>query len=262
VVDDHRVAVGLAVAVVQPALRRGDDEREVLDRPRPQQRFPVRATGRARECRRHAQDLGSLRNEVAVELGEAQIVAHGESQPARRGVDDDGLRARLRVGRLAVALAPARQVDVEEMDLVVARGAPALGVVDDAGVRGTRVALDRDRLRARDDPEAEFAGEGRHCGLCGPVAVALDDGAPLRFVPAHEREVLRQYGEAGAALACEPEEAADGREVPADVRERRHLDGGDNGLRHGVPSAAWRSSFSSRASMRFTWGSSQLPVIR
>ena len=49
-----RVTVGVAPVLMMAALRRGDDERTRLDRPRPDQHVPVRLAGRLGERRRES----------------------------------------------------------------------------------------------------------------------------------------------------------------------------------------------------------------
>ena len=209
----------------------------------------------------------------AEQLGEAQIVAHGQSEPARGRVDRDGLRAGHRVRRFAVALAPARQVDVEQVDLVVARRALAGGVVDDAGIRRTRLARDRDRLRAGDDPERRARAPSRRSPSARarrrPRSTTARRSASLR--PMKEKFSGSTARQAPPSRACCSSRRAVARFF-ATSASRGHLDGGDDRLAHArrVPDrrralarvAFAAASFISWASMRFTCGSSQLPVMR
>src|SRR5205807_8786483 len=114
-------------------LRGRDDERQVLDGARLQERMPVVAAGVQRERRRHREDARALAGERAVELGEAQVVADGEADLGRAGVDDDRLFAGLDRGRLAVGGAVG-DGDVEEVDLAVDAANFAAGIDVDRGV--------------------------------------------------------------------------------------------------------------------------------
>ena len=132
----------------------------------------MNAAGMLRSRRRPA--------EFAVELGEAHIIAHGEPETACGRVDHTA-PCPARVARLAIALARAREVDVEQMDLVVARRALSLRVEHERR-RPAATPASAYRLRAGDDPEPELARDFREVFLdrAGPVAIATLV-APPRF---------------------------------------------------------------------------------
>ena len=166
----------------------------------------MRAAGRHGEGGGHGQHLGAGLGEVAVEAGEAQVVADGEAEAEAGGLGDDGAVARAVGGGFAVALAAVER-DVEHVDLVVAGADAALRAdeeraVDEAAVRVAALQAER----ADDEPEAELGrdgaepGEGRVLGLRHQDrvlagAVGGDD------VRAFGRQ--RQRGAAGGRLADE-----------------------------------------------------------
>ena len=79
-VDDHRAAAGLQARRVAPDLVGGDDEGLVLDRAGAQQDLPVvtgRGLGERRGDGEHARPVD---REAAVQLGEAQVVADGQTE--------------------------------------------------------------------------------------------------------------------------------------------------------------------------------------
>jgi hypothetical protein len=91
----------------------------------------VRLEGGAGEGRGHQQDRSARLGERPVELREAQVVADAEADPPERRLGDHRRVAGRYHRALAVALA-AGQVDVEQVDLVVAGADLALGV-DEVG---------------------------------------------------------------------------------------------------------------------------------
>ena len=145
-VDDQRMAEGLAAVLVLAALRGREHEAAVLDRAgahRARANAPRRSAG---EGRRDRQERGAGLGQRAVERGEAQVVADGQAEPAPRQVGDHGELAGAVAARFAIALA-AGEIDVEHVDLVVARDDLALRV-DQEGAVGRLVGRDLDRERA------------------------------------------------------------------------------------------------------------------
>src|SRR3546814_15112545 len=63
--------------------------------------------------------------------------------------------------RFAIALAAARHVDIEQMDLVIACDTRAIAVVDAARGMDARFTVDANRQRAGDDPQIERSEERR-----------------------------------------------------------------------------------------------------
>src|SRR6185437_17067830 len=88
VIDDHAVAVGLAPVAMESRLRRGENEAEVLDGPRAQQRLPMRPSGRLREGGRDGEELCTGGAQPAKELWKPDVIAYGKTEPADRGLDD------------------------------------------------------------------------------------------------------------------------------------------------------------------------------
>src|SRR5579875_3643128 len=170
VVDDQRVAVGLAAVRMEARLGGSDDVAEVFDRPASEQGLPMRPAGRRSEGGRHAEDLRSAGAQGAVQLREAHIVTDGQSQAARGRFGDDRRFSWRDVCRLTVALLPAGNVDIEQMDLVVARG-DTPPIIEQQARRGhPLLARQAQRHGARDDPEPEPPSCLRKRRLDGAVA--------------------------------------------------------------------------------------------
>jgi len=132
-------------------LGRGNDEQSRLDRARPEQCMPVRLSGGNSEGGRDGNDISTRFGDARKQGGEPQVVANGETELADRGaVDDDRVLAGAVDGRLAPALA-GREVDVEQVDLVVARLHMAGAVDDEAAVRHFSI-VDEDRERPQVNP--------------------------------------------------------------------------------------------------------------
>ncbi|MGY4437948.1 hypothetical protein ACVW04_000730 [Bradyrhizobium sp. LM2.3] len=125
-IDDQRMAIGLALVLMQAGLRGGEDEAAGLDRACTQQHVPMRFTGLAGEGRGHRDEVCAALGQRAVERGEAHVVADRQPDAAPGQVGDHGGLARLVIGGFAITLA-VRQLDVEHVDLVVAREHTALG---------------------------------------------------------------------------------------------------------------------------------------
>ena len=78
-VDDRRAAEGAVVRRRLADLVGGEDEELVLDRPRPQQHFPVVAAGGEGEGRGDGDQPGAAQGEDPEELGEAEVVTDGQA---------------------------------------------------------------------------------------------------------------------------------------------------------------------------------------
>ncbi len=126
-IDHERMAEGLAAVLMPAALRSGEHEAAVFDRAGAQQHVPMRFAGLAGECRRDGEERSAGFGQRPIERREAQIVADGEAEPAPGQVGDDRQFARPVIVGFAIALA-AGEIDVEHVDLVVARDHVALAV--------------------------------------------------------------------------------------------------------------------------------------
>ncbi len=116
-----------------PDLVGGHDEGLVLDGSGAQQDLPV-VTGRGLgERRGDGQHARPVDREAAVELGEAQVVADGqtESQATGERAEDDLVARRLAVG---LAVLAAADEHVEHVQLAVGRAVTAVGADVDRGV--------------------------------------------------------------------------------------------------------------------------------
>ena len=110
----------------RPPCAAANTKAAVLDGAGAQQRVPMRLAGLLGEGRRHGEERGAGFGQRAIQRRKAQVVADRQPEPAPRQVGDHGGLAGLVVGRFAIALAVV-QVDVEHVDLVVARQHLALG---------------------------------------------------------------------------------------------------------------------------------------
>ena len=97
----------------------------------------------------------------AVQLGEADVVADGQAEPAPGRVGHDRAVARTHRGALAPALA-CRQIDVIDMQLVIGRDDGPRMVDQQGAVGGAIVALmpRADDGRADQQPDTQLPGQG------------------------------------------------------------------------------------------------------
>src|SRR5688572_2905766 len=149
-VDDHAVAVGLAAVHVIASLRRRQHVGQVFDRARANQRCPVSPAGGFGERRAHYDQVDVLHR--AVKLGEPQVVADRQSDPAERGVDHFDLAARLDRALFRIVLAT--HIEAEQVNLVVTRCELSGVVVHEAAVAHLVLVARFERHRAPDDPDA------------------------------------------------------------------------------------------------------------
>src|SRR5712691_3619283 len=169
-IDDQRMAVALAPGRVLAPLRRREDKAAILNRAGAQQHMPVRPAGRYREHRRYGEEIGSGLRQRAIEVREAHIVADTHAEPAPRRLGDD----RPAPGTIGVALAialAAWQVDVEHVDLVVARDDLARAIDEERAVGEPLLAFDGaglasgiDDQRAEQEPDAQLPRQFAHAG--------------------------------------------------------------------------------------------------
>ena len=110
------------------------------------------AARRHGEAGRHHEGLGARQGELAVLLGEAQVVTDGESHRPARELAQYELITRLVRSRFARF--GAGDIDVEHMDLAVRRHAIAFGIEDERGVAGTHAGLGLLTDRATVQPHA------------------------------------------------------------------------------------------------------------
>src|SRR5882757_5269391 len=85
------------------------------------------------ERRRDCQNLRARCAQATKQLREADVITDGQPDLANGGVNDRGARAWCHIGRLAIFLGLTRDVDIKEMDLVVASDPVAGSVVDEGG---------------------------------------------------------------------------------------------------------------------------------
>ena len=226
------MAEGRAAVLVVAALRGREHERAVLDGAGAHQHMPVRLAGLPRERRGDREEGRAGLGERAIERGEAQVVADGEAEPAPRQVGEDREIARPVAARLAIALA-AFEIDVEHVDLVVARDDVALAVDQEGAVRGLlgrdlhgeRADMDVDAERAR-----EFA-EGRERRV---VLLRHDGGEQLLARALHDVGHLGRLHIVGAAGLGLADHLRGRVHVTAGVRAGAHLDQADAELRAAV----------------------------
>jgi hypothetical protein len=90
---------------VAAILRCGDDINQVFDGARPQQYFPVGLAGMRGKGRGHGEKLRALFLLAAEELGETQVVTHGEPEFSVWGIGHDDRVARFETVRFMIFLA-------------------------------------------------------------------------------------------------------------------------------------------------------------
>src|SRR3954469_15444726 len=160
--------------LVFAALRGRDHETAVLDRACAHQHMPVCLAGLARERGRDRQEGRAGFGERTIERREAQVVADRHPEPAPWQVGDNRKVALTIAVRLAIALA-ALQVDVEHVDLVVARRELAFAVDQEAAVRGF-LGPGLDGERADMDVNAKRTRKLAECCKRGVVLFRYDLG--------------------------------------------------------------------------------------
>src|SRR5262249_39460934 len=141
------MAEGVAAVLVPAALRGREHEGAVLDRARTHEDVPMRLAGLLGERGRDRDEGRAGLRQRPVERWKAQVVANREPESTPRQVGDNGSVAGAEVTRFAVALA-AREIDIEHVDLVVARGDLALWIDQE---RAIDRALGRNLQRERAD---------------------------------------------------------------------------------------------------------------
>ena len=211
------------------ALGAGDDVTQVFYRPGAQQRFPVRLAGGRRKGRRHHQPLHTSSLQAAIEFREAQVVADRQAQAPRGRIERHHRVARRHVRRLAVTLGAIGQLDVEQMDLVVARDPGAAGVVDQAGLGAALAGCAGQRHRTGDDPHAKLRGGAGKKFLHRARTVGLGMRAPVGVAQRHQRKILRQQREPRALVRRHLQQAPRARQVGVAIVPGTHLHGGDQG---------------------------------
>ena len=204
-----------AAVLVRAALCGRDDVALVLDRAGAQQQQPVRQAGGVGERGRHEQHVARRAHQAAVQLGKAQVVADRQAGAPAALLEGDRRVARLEHARLVVGFLAV--VEGEQVDLVVAGQARAVGAVDAAGVAHAARRLRRDRQRAADQRDAVLArGVGQEA-LDRAVAVGLGDVELGVVAQAHQAEVFGQRHPLRAGLRGLRDEAAGGGQVAVDV---------------------------------------------
>ena len=111
---------------------------------------------------RHGEERRAAFGQRAIQRRKAHVVADGQPDPAPGQVGDHGGFARLVIGGFAIALA-AGQIDVEHVDLVVARDHAAIGPDQE---RAVDRPFRRGAQRQRADMQMDFQlGGERAIGL-------------------------------------------------------------------------------------------------
>src|ERR1700687_1975908 len=109
------------------------------------------------------------------------------------------------------------------MDLVVARDAPAVRTVDQAGAAYARSVLTGKRHRATDQPYAMGLGEPREARLLGSVTVDLADRELVGRMRTEDAEIFGQHDELRARRRRLVDQGLDRAEVRRDVAARLRL---------------------------------------
>jgi hypothetical protein len=158
-------------------LRGRNDPTLALDRPRPQQHLPMQLPRWYRESRWINERLRALPFQRQAGFRKAQVEAYQQPQLAHAGVDWwDDLHTWLDTVAFLEDWAVGAEVDVEEMQLLVAMGDGAIGIDPDEGVGDTG------RGRRRGFVDADVDGQGMRTS--GPLE-------PLNEWRAGDRETQR-----------------------------------------------------------------------
>ena len=146
------MAEGVSTIFMMPDLSRCNDEQARFDCARAKKHVPVGLAGRNRERRGHGDDIGSALCEPSEQAREAQVVTNGQAEFAdRRSIHKDYPLP----GGINIGFAPALacwQVDIEQVDLVIARADLALAVDDEPAV-GDIAALRQHSERSEVKPD-------------------------------------------------------------------------------------------------------------
>ena len=207
----------------------------VLDRAGAQQQLPVRLAGRVGEGRADHQQIAGRAHQRAVELRKAQVVADRQPHPQRLAaaahrIERHRLAARPQRGGLVVAALAV--VVAEQVDLVVARRQRTRRAVDQAAVGGViGVAVDPQRQRAADQPDAVSCRQLGQVLLDRPAAGRFGDGELVGVVAAHHAEVFGQRHQLGARGGGFADQCGGTFEVVGQLGAGDHL---DRSYLHGV----------------------------
>ena len=154
------MAIAFRTAGERAILAGRDHIGAVLDGAGAIENMPMGPAGDAGEGRGHRQHLGAGLGERAIERGEAQVVADRKPDRSANARRQDGFRARHDGGGFAIAMA-ITQIDIEQMNLVVARSNRAIRRQHVAAIENSAVnSLNPDR--ADKDPGFVHAREFRH----------------------------------------------------------------------------------------------------
>ena len=179
--------------------------------------------------RRHHQQV--YRPHGTIKLGKAQVVADRQPDAPHRGIEGDDLVAVLYGLTFIVVFGSAMKA--EQVDLVVARHAPAGGVEHQAavahlvrhrGLQGNGAAHQPDLVAHRRLAQEVLQGAG---------ALLFPGMHLVHVVAGNQGEVLRQCHQLRAARGRFGHQAIGVAQVLRDIRPRHHLHRGNAGrLRH------------------------------
>src|SRR5262245_20366581 len=238
--DDDAVAEGRPPVLMQPSLSGCEDEGAGLDCAGARQNMPVCLASLLGEGGRDGDKLGAGSSEHAIERGEAEVVANTKAESAEGEIGKHRLGARAEILRLAIALA-AGKVDIEHMQLVVARGDAALGI-DQIRTIGDPCLVELDGDRADMQPNSKVAreclGPDERCAL----ALALGHGEHELGLESHDPGVLRRLHILRAASGCAPDQGFGLFEIWRDCQARAELH--QPGTKASLPLAAHGSEAS------------------
>src|SRR5262245_2510093 len=151
------MAEGRAPVLVRTALGGSEYVAAVLDGARPDQDVPMGLAGLLGERSRNGDERAARFRERSIERGKAEIVADRQSEPAPGQIGRHRAVARLEAVRFTIALA-AGEIDVEHVDLVVARHDLTCGIDQERAISGA-LRRNLDGERADVQPDAERARE-------------------------------------------------------------------------------------------------------
>ena len=182
-IDHQAMAISAATILVLADLRRRDDKGARLDRAGALEQVPMRLAGWHSESRRNRDQVTRLLPKCLEQSWKPQVIADRQAKPSGRRIDCHHRIA----GGIGVRFAPAfpaGKINIEHVDLVIARGHIA-GGIDHQRTVGPAPVLAQNRERAQRHPQAaarcRLAYRAQHRIIllarevaCGPLAVAVD----------------------------------------------------------------------------------------
>ena len=238
-VDDRRMAVGFPRSRVLAALPGRQQVALGLDGSGANQYLPVRRASHRRKGRWRADQFGAALTQRRIQLREAQVVTDGQTQAADRCLRHHQMLAGIEVRRLTIAAPGITDIDIEQVELVIARHPLAVGVNQQrAGTRlGSGPVIRWQRQGTGNDPQAQLARRSAQPGQDRAVALRLQPPQSGQVGMPHGGEVLGQHRQSRTLGGGLLQQTARTAQVGRHIGAADHL---DNGKVHGFSPSASR----------------------